>query len=347
MEFNTLIQLFPEDEWQTYRTLVSKGHTPLWKYWEEFTTRHLELGRSERTLENVRDTLRFVIRHLEIYSIEDCNNQNIFEDKLLSIKKKRGHSGTTYNTILKNVKTYFIWLYKREYIQENKLNKAQKCKTIQTAKVAYTPEQVSHITQTIEAHTHAPLQTLRNSIFIRLLNATGARPSELLNLTVSALKKSVSEGYIITVTGVKQITKPRVYEIKDLFFAQTIENYLRHRVKIGRDDEALFISSSKKKPWTYQGVRKLFTGISKKVGFKVTSYGFRRYVATNLHTRGLAIEKIAQHLGHSRLSTTMLYIQNSTEHTLEGITMLEANLKNAFPQTLPSVRLNRRDKLLL
>ncbi|MFN7160912.1 MAG: tyrosine-type recombinase/integrase [Candidatus Gracilibacteria bacterium] len=346
MKLNTLIQLFPQDEWDKYHVMVTQGQTPLWKYWEEYVTRQLDLGGSMQTLQNVRSTMQFIVRHMNIYSIEECNNQNTFEDRLIDVKKERRHSGSTTNTILKNIKTYFIWLRRREYILENKLDLVQKSKTVKNAQVAFSKEQVLYIQEAILNQTHTPLITMRNFLFIKLLALTGARPSELLNLKASSLEKTSIGDYVLKITGVKQITKPRVYHIKDLIFAQIFESYMSHRAKIGRSDEALFISSSMKGPWTYQGLRKLFASIAKKVGFQVTAYGFRRYVATNLHTQRLPIEKIAQHLGHTRLSTTMLYIQNSTEHTLEAMTMLESNLMSASPLTLPSAYSNKKDKWL-
>ena len=87
-------------------------------------------------------------------------------------------------------------------------------------------------------------------------------------------------------------------------------------------EENLFISISKRTGWTEKGLRGLLKKLSAKLGFKVTCYGFRRYVATKLYEKTNDLRLVSTHLGHTRISTTYRYIQNSSGLNQKGMDIM-------------------------
>ncbi len=74
--------------------------------------------------------------------------------------------------------------------------------------------------------------------------------------------------------------------------------------------------------WTYSGVRKVCEHLGKRLGFRVTSYMFRRLAATQMFANNLPIQDIQHHLGHLRTSTTLRYVQSHPRLNHKGISIM-------------------------
>lgn len=300
-ELEELIPKLPEKE------------TPLWLYWSEFVEKYLRTGKSEVTVKGVKDGLLFAIRKLGILTIEQLNNPRITEEALHEYKKKIGIRNSTFNSYRKNFNTFCIWLEKMEYIKENRIMKITKCKEEQREHLTFSKEQVKRITAEIHDRKQTKLERLRNTFFIDLIKLTGARPCELLSLRFQDI---VAEGceYKLILQGKKQKGRIRVYPLLSAVKG-SFEAYRDYRYQIKRYEEKFFISSSRRTGWTYEGVKKLFAKLSKEVGFETQPYGFRRYVTTELYKAGQPLDKIRDYMGHTRIATTIRYIERSCSLT--------------------------------
>ncbi|MBT6069322.1 site-specific integrase [Candidatus Peregrinibacteria bacterium] len=284
--------------------------TPLLEHFEEFKEKYLRSGKSEVTVRSVKDALKFIVRNTVIKTIEDCNDSILLEDTLYEMKDERNWSGVTLNSYLKNLNTYFIWLKKRKYIKENDLGSIQRCTEEQKEQYTLSEEQVMKVIAQVHMRQQTRLQRYRNVFFIDLLRFTGARPCELLNVEMQHIIKAKDGTYKIIIKGRKQKGRPRYYPCPS-WLRDSFETYRDHRAKLRENENFLFISSSKTSKWTEKGMRGLFRRLSEELGFRVTAYGFRRFVATYLNKQGLSLKEIGRHLGHTRESTTRTYIERS------------------------------------
>jgi site-specific recombinase XerD len=126
MNSTTLQSLLPDEMKAQLSSRVEPNHTPIWEHWEDFTIRYLRTGKSEGTVKNVRDAIKFILNHSQLVSIEDFNDQRNLEDALYEIMRSRHFSHSTFNTYIKNLKTYFIWLKRQEFIAVNNLKNIPK-----------------------------------------------------------------------------------------------------------------------------------------------------------------------------------------------------------------------------
>jgi len=294
-----------------------KDETPLFYYWDEFVEHYLREGKSEETVKNVRDVLKFVITGLGITTIEDCCNPAILREALFKAKIARRWGNVTFNSYVKNINTYFIWLEDMEYILENKIRKVRKCKEELNEQYTLSEEQIGLIFAHMKTRRQTRLERWRNDFFISLLSVTGARPCELLQLQVRDVVV-IGDTYKIVIHGRKQKGRLRYYRFPS-WLRDTYEAYENVRSKLRSNEISLFISSSKRTGWTAKGMRGLFRSLSKELGFKVIAYGFRRFVATKLNKEGLSLQDIQNHLGHTRASTTLRYIERSCMLTDKGM----------------------------
>ena len=284
--------------------------TSVWKYWNEFVEKYGRLGRSQSTIGNAKDVLKFVARVLKIETIEECNNNRLLEDKLFEAKNTRHFGNVTYNSYLKNLNTYFRWLEKQGYITENNIKKIYRCKEEQNEQLTLTKEQVRSIVGQIHTRRQSELQRTRNALFIDLLRLTGSRPCELLNIQIGDIRNE-GPSYKLVIKGKKQKGRIRYYQLSSCA-KDSYKTYMQKRATLKRHNEPyLFISSSKQGRWTEKGMRNLFRKLSTELGFKITAYGFRRFVATYLNEQGTDMKDIQNYLGHTRVTTTQRYIEKS------------------------------------
>lgn len=310
-----LEQLIPADEIKSLIRLIPHGETPVWEYWPEFVRKYLRTGKSEVTVKGVRDGLRFAIRQLKIFTIEKLNDPRLVEDLLFAYKEKNLIKNNTYNTYRKHFNTFFIWLEKMGYILENHIGRIEKCKGEQDEHLTLDQEQVNLVVAHVYRRKQTKLQRLRNTFFVNLLRFTGARPVELLGLKVKDVTKC-GDKFNLVLRGKKQKGRNRYY-LLSTFVEDSFEAYMNYRADIRPNEDNLFISTSRVTGWTYLGVRRFFAAVSKEIGFKVTAYAFRRYVATKLYSEGMSMDKIGNYLGHTRLATTQRYIERSCALTSE------------------------------
>jgi integrase len=295
---------------------VLNGKTPIWKYWDEFVKHYRREGKSSVTILNVRDALRFAVIRLNIMTIEDCNTPNVLREALYSEREKRHWSPVTLNTYIKNLNTYFRWLEDMEYVQENKIMKVRKCKEIMHEQLTLKEEQVDLIRICILKRRQTRLERARNQFLFDVFLLTAARPCELEQMQIRDIKKN-KNGYEIVIQGRKQKGRARFYRmpssLRDMY-----DGYIRIRQSLGREESCLFSSQSRRSGFRYKGINGLFKKLSKELGFRITAYSIRRFVATKLYTAGVPLKDIQQHLGHTRLTTTLRYIEHTCALTNRG-----------------------------
>lgn len=330
MKKEVLLQIFPEDELALYNSMIPPGKTALWKYWEEFIEMRIRVHRSHESLKNTRDAIRYIVRHAETYTLEEFDNPGEITTRLLNMKDKRGICSNTYNTYLKNLKSYFIYLVRQEIIPENKLDKVEKDKGVVAPQPTLSESEVKIINGAMEkGNSQLPtIYNLRNLILVRLFILTGARPGELLSIKDTNFEFDKSSlGSVLRLQGSKQNNKLRPYEL-DTELTSIIRAYQHEKQLNGKEIDYFFISASHKGPLTKVGIRNLFRGLSKQLGFYVTPYGFRRFVATKLHQSEVPIATISLHLGHTNTKTTNNYIERYSVMNKEGTNIMNMVTKS-------------------
>jgi len=301
--------LLPEAEIKAISQNIPANEVPVWYYWEEFVQKHLRTGKSETTVKNVRDALRLIIRRLDIFTIQQFNNPRLVEDALFSYMEENSIKHNTFNSYRKNLNTYGIWLGKMDYIDRNNIPKIAKCKAEYDENLTSTQEQVNAVVVRIRERKQTKLERLRNTFFIDLLRFTGARPCEFEDLKLKDIIKE-GKGYKLCLQGRKQKGRKRYYPLCS-YVIDSFEAYMDFRSIYRPNEDYLFVSAYKRVPWTYVGIKNLFASLSKELGFRVNSYSFRRYVATKLNSLDMPIENIRDYLGHTRVATTLRYIERS------------------------------------
>ena len=257
---------------------------------EEFlATKRLE-GRSDETLAYYR---------LAIEKMLTSVNKNVCSITTEDIRKylsdyqsERGVSKVTLDNIRRELSSFFKWLEDENYIFKSPLRRIHKIKTTLSIKETYADEDLERLRD--------ECNEIRNLAIIDILNSTGVRVAELVNMDKDDINLHERECIVLGKGDKERI----VY-----FDARTklhLKKYLQTRTD---SNPALFVTLKKPhKRLNASGVEAML----KKVGARsevshVHPHKFRRTMATTAIDKGMPIEQVQKLLGHEKIDTTLHY----------------------------------------
>ena len=206
-------------------------------------------------------------------------------------EKRRGIADRTIAGYRDIFSSFFGWLFNEGIIQKNPCVNVGSIKCRKEVRMPYSNTEIERIKESCK--------TDRDKAIVMFLLSTGCRISEVCALNISDIDFHSME---CTVLG--KGNKERVVFIDDVA-GMLLKRYLDSRTD---SSEALFVGkgSDRMHPG---GIRKMLKCVEEKSGVEnVHPHRFRRTLATNLISRGMAIQDVAAILGHDKVDTTMTYI---------------------------------------
>ena len=238
------------------------------------------------------------------------------------MQMRRDLKPSTRNTYIKNINTLFIWLYKNHLINENNISRIEKGRE---SPPDLKPPSFEQINQTIlhvgRRHHTTALERARNILMIDIFRFSGIRPCELLDMKNDAIFQEDGQWRMV-VNGRKQKGRLRYYEVPS-FIEHCYQNYMRIREEKGRWEDPLFVPMSSKEGWRMSGLQRLFSKMSKEMGFRMSAYSFRRFIASQMSRKGISREDLSRYLGHTRFTITDRYIARECYLTKSGTNMMK------------------------
>jgi len=146
-------------------------------------------------------------------------------------------------------------------------------------------------------------------LLIKTLFQTGARVSEFVNIKVEDFFFDETMILIAKAKGGKSRYVPILPEL-----AQELRTYLGDRT-VG-----YLFETNRRQQYSSRRIQQIVKGIAERAKIKKRVYPhlLRHSVATTLLERGMPIDQIQKFLGHSKLETTQLYAESTTEMIRES-----------------------------
>ena len=226
--------------------------------------------------------------------------KQMIEDYLLYLKNDKGKCPNSCASALSGLRFFYNHVTKQKISIDYRLTrKVRKLPTV-------LPQQ--DIWDIINA-----ADNLKHRLILMTTYSAGLRASEVIALKPENID---SKRMLIKVKG-------KGGKDRYTLLAKRLLPQLRHYYKKFRPQTYLFPTSYKHKmhqPLSYESVRSLYEKARKKAGVKdgVGIHTMRHSFATHLLEAGYDIRKIQVLMGHSRLSTTMIYLHVSRQ-TLANI----------------------------
>ena len=224
----------------------------------------------------------------------DKLTQEMIEDYLLYLKNVKGNAPNTRGTVLTGLRFFFGHVAQKEIpIDHSACRKVRKLPTVL-------------VQEDIWKIISAP-ENLKHRLILMATYSAGLRASEVRALKPEHID---SQRMLIKVENGKG-SKDRYSLLSKTLLAELRNYYRKHRPKT-----YLFPSSFKKNTintLSYEAVRCIYEKARKKAGVKKGPgiHTLRHSFATHLLEAGYDIRKIQVLMGHTKLSTTMIYLHVS------------------------------------
>jgi site-specific recombinase XerD len=241
----------------------------------------------------------------------------------VALQMRRGVSKTTCNNYIRNLSSFFAWMYREEIIKTNPMFRVDRIRQYGAQKKAFTQEDVERM--------RACLTTWKEKAMFEMLLSTGCRVSELVNIRIADI-----DGDEICVLGKGEKYRTVYLNAKARL---AVEYYLEERkdanpylfpAMIGpeeRRDSGLKLPFNEAPRWytmtefvqplgheQSSSVEQFTRRLGKKASVENSHpHRYRRTCATLALRNGMPIELVSKMLGHANLDTTKIYLDLDDE----------------------------------
>ena len=259
-----------------------------------------EKGNSDNTIKSYNIDLKNFFDYLE-KNIKEVNTEDIYE----YIEYLKGKY--VYNTVIRKVsciKSLFKFCYMEKLIDKDPSNKIKNLNKEKRLPEILTLEEIKKI---INSFDHTP-ENRRNQMICKMLIATGARISEILNLEIKNVENTDFEFVKVFGKGSKYRYIPIYPELENEL--KEYINVYRSQLKSSVGSFLLFPGIRRENFWKVLNKNALNVGIEK----KIHPHLFRHSTATLLLENGADIRMVQEILGHASIKTTEIYthVEKST-----------------------------------
>lgn len=263
---------------------------------------------SQRTIKqyknNVGGLLTFAEKELKITEVNQLTHQHI---KLyVRNKQANGLSESYINSIIKGVKSFYNYLVKEEYVENNIVEKVDLLKMPITIIETPTDEEVKNM---LRVYDFSDFLNARNKCIISVLVDTGIRNFELCNIMI----EDVKDNYILIKAG--KGNKQRVVPIsKNLHKIISKYKLIREKyIKTFYEDKYLFLSRTGKQLTigTVENIVKQageIAGVDSSI--RCSPHTLRHYYAQAQLKNNLDLYYLSRILGHTDIKITKRYLQS-------------------------------------
>ena len=247
-------------------------------------------GLSESTLDMYRQNLNVMIetvdKKISAITTDDLRNYLVY------YQKNRNVSMLTLENIRSYMSGFFGWLEAEGIIYRNPMEQIHGLRVQVKVKEPYTDEEVERMRDACTC--------IRDLAIVDMLNSTGMRIGELINLDISDVNMEERECIVLG----KGNKERKVY-----FDAKAKLHLIKYLETRDDDNPALFVTSSgQHKRLGRRGIEMMLHDLGKISGVEdAHPHKFRRTMATCAIERGMPVEQVQKLLGHVRIDTTMKY----------------------------------------
>ncbi|MGV8091480.1 MAG: tyrosine-type recombinase/integrase [Mangrovibacterium sp.] len=301
------------------------------KYLTDFLTRYLphERGASTNTIYSYRDTFMLYLIFMEAKGLkaEKLTMSSITKDCIVSfldwLEKERKCSVSTRNLRLAAIHSFFRYI---QYQNPDNIYEYQKIMSIsdkRTAKPEINYLTVEGIKLLLQQPDTAKIRGRRNLALLSLMYDTGARVSEIINLTPQCIR--LDKPYTVVITG--KGNKTRVVPIMEeqLMILKTymtesnllLPENLQHPLFANCWGEKLTRAGVSSILNTYTKMARIINPTL--IPEKISCHGLRHSRSMHLLQAGVNLVYIRDLLGHVNIQTTEVYARADSKEKREAI----------------------------
>lgn len=277
------------------------------QFYQDCAVGHSIQEKAPITIKNIQSTWNLF---LKVTPLEYC--EQVTEAALRRFFRwgaedpKRKWMPMTIRSHRKNLSVFIRWAVDRKYMPNNPLRRIPKNKLPQRVPKHHTEKEIEAMFDGIGLTSTNYFEETRNKAIIGMAALAGLRRGELINLKLSDINMETKQILVKAETSKsrKERWVPIVHRLDNL-----LTEYLKVREQHRKDGcQKLWLSAVTGKELTESGLEFITKKISDIVGFKVRLHSLRHSYGTYTYAGCHDIKAVQENMGHSDLSTTILYV---------------------------------------
>lgn len=275
---------------------------------------------STDTVKGYKATFHLFFKETTVETPQDLNLK-VFEEWFFNGRLNRKWSATTFRYHLKHLNTFIKWLIKETYVRENYLDKLEKPRMEQKLPRTLSREEAMKL---LEYAFNMPypykLCKFRNRAIIAIMLMAGLRRKEVINLKLNEVSLENGSIFITQGKGSKDRIIPMNSRLKIL-----LSEYVQQRQKFGKKGISFFTSIQGDNPLGESGIKKLVEMLRKRTKISFSAHTLRHAFARLMLEGGCDIYTLSKLMGHSKITTTTIYLCCSNQQMSKSVEMHALN----------------------
>lgn len=262
----------------------------------------------------VRLSCRVFFEYAKVTKLSQCT-QDTIESWLLDGRAHHGWSAATYRSYHRNVWFFFRYLLKRGKIEMDPTKGLELPKLGHQLPKGLSAEDAERVIAMVRRMKYSyRFESKRNTALIATMIFTWLRKSEAVHLQMEDV--NLSEMTIRVLRG--KGNKDRIVPISTRL-ATILRDYLLDRQRLGKNCESFFVSAQYDSPMPVKAVNLLMSKLRDRTGLNFSSHSLRHTFATLMLEGGCDLYTLSRMMGHSKITTTTIYLACSTKMLASSI----------------------------
>lgn len=287
--------------------------------------RYLQFGSVMRnyapaTIRAYNDSFRFFIKQTNCRTLDDATRP-VMEQFLYDGRLIRKWSAVTFRQYHKHFNAFFKWCIKNNHLDENPLDGIEKPRLEHKLPRKLTLDESQIVLDTAFHMNYSyHFERFRNRAIIAIMLFAGLRKKEVIGLNQNDVCLKNKTLFIRQGKGAKDRIIPISSRLKII-----LEDYLRDRKRLKRESIQFFTGVNVSRPFGNEGIKKLFERLRDKTKLDFSPHTLRHSFATLMLEGGCDIYTLSRMMGHSKITTTTIYLSCSMKHMSKAIELHQMN----------------------
>jgi site-specific recombinase XerD len=272
---------------------------------------------SPHTTNGYKCTVKLFLKDQGIKYISELN-QEVIEQWFYKGRLNRKWQAETFRSHHKHLNCFAKWLVEKNYIEENHVASIEKPKLEKKLPRTLSREQAQLVLDTsYHMRYRYKYESIRNRAVIAIMLFAGLRKSEVGNLMMNDICFEKRTIFINQGKGGKDRMIPMNMKLYTY-----LKEFTKHRDKLKYAELTyFFLSLHKPKPFGNKGINNLIKKLRDKTKLDFSAHTLRHSFATLMLEGGCDIYTLSKIMGHSKITTTTIYLYCSDHQMSKSIEM--------------------------
>lgn len=266
------------------------------------------------TINGYRDTFKAIQKDIPMRSVHEISQFTI-ENWLMDGRIRKKWMPNTFICHHKRLNCFFEWLKKKGVIEKNFVKEIEKPRLEQRLPRRLSKDNAEILIQATRSFRYTyKFEKCKNVAIIAIMLLWGLRKSEVLNLKTHDIDMDKCIIHVIQWKWKKDRIVPMCSRLHTILW-----EYFSERKRLEKTTEFL-ITPSQNDRWSgVKSVDRLILRLKKKTGLDFSAHTLRHSFATLMLEGGCDIYALSKMMGHSKITTTTIYLACSEKSLLQSI----------------------------